>query len=197
MSRPTTDTCIKIEIWWILRDINAHNGYKDCTVSWGDGQDRRRITLRLSVRDGWDKAARFIYTLTDSYTGDKKDFDYSVPIIETPCHFGGSRYWFECNLYKNGMYCGRRVGILYKAGDWFGCRHCYNLAYSSQTVNRRYAHYPLFRTLELRTQMEKLKAKTHRNTYKGAATKKQQRLMRLAQQAVRSYRRFESADREI
>jgi hypothetical protein len=37
--------------------------------------------------------------------------------------------------------CGRRVAVLYMGGEYFACRHCYNLAYKSQRetkANRSY-----------------------------------------------------------
>jgi hypothetical protein len=50
----------------------------------------------------------------------------SVFLERTPCNFGGHRYWFVCPS------CGRRVAKLYGLGRHFLCRHCLNLAYSSQ-----------------------------------------------------------------
>lgn len=47
----------------------------------------------------------------------------------TDCHLGGERAWFMCP--SRG--CGRRVAILY-GGAQFACRHCHQLAYSSQRV---------------------------------------------------------------
>jgi hypothetical protein len=44
----------------------------------------------------------------------------------TPCNFGGYRLWFLCPK------CVRRVLVLYCAGKYFLCRHCYGLTYSSQ-----------------------------------------------------------------
>jgi hypothetical protein len=49
---------------------------------------------------GEEKYARFIYAQTERSTGEKKDFDYKVPIVTTPCHLGGERYWFKCSLYS-------------------------------------------------------------------------------------------------
>jgi hypothetical protein len=34
-------------------------------------------------------------------------------------------------------YCGRRVAVLYAAGDLFACRHCYRLCYASQQESRQ------------------------------------------------------------
>ncbi len=49
----------------------------------------------------------------------------------TPCRYGGWRPWFRCGVEANGVYCGRRVAILYGAGRYFACRRCYRLAYPS------------------------------------------------------------------
>ena len=37
----------------------------------------------------------------------------------------------------NGISCRRRVAKLYGAGRYFLCRHCYRLAYASQSEGRR------------------------------------------------------------
>jgi hypothetical protein len=46
----------------------------------------------------------------------------------TDCNYGGNRPWFICPISG----CGRRVARIYAGGKYFGCRHCYNLAYNSQ-----------------------------------------------------------------
>lgn len=56
-----------------------------------------------------------------------KDESYPVQLDRTPCNFGGKRTWFICPAWG----CGRRVAILY-GGTIFACRHCHELAYSSQ-----------------------------------------------------------------
>ena len=48
------------------------------------------------------------------------------------CHFGGRGPWFVCSVRTNGQYCGRRVAVLYAAGELFACRRCCGLAYASQ-----------------------------------------------------------------
>ena len=64
-----------------------------------------------------------------------KSTEQRVPILWTACHFGGRRPWFRCAVYSNGQNCGRRVAVLYAAGDLFACRHCYGLGYASQQEN--------------------------------------------------------------
>src|SRR5262249_48030385 len=55
-----------------------------------------------------------------------------APITWTACHLGGCRPWFRCTGYTAGRSCGRRVALLYLAGELCGCRRCYALAYASQ-----------------------------------------------------------------
>lgn len=56
----------------------------------------------------------------------------AISLTWTPCHYGGQRSWFICPGVVNGQVCGRRVAILYGAGRYFLCRHCYDLTYESQ-----------------------------------------------------------------
>lgn len=196
MSKTEAENCRKIEIWWLLRDIKEKDGYKHTTVSWGENGSGGSISVRVIVSNE-EKYARFTYTQTDNATGEKKDYDYVVPIVETLCHFGGARYWFKCNLYKDKQYCGRRVGVIYKDGNWFGCRHCYDLTYASRKVNKRYRHYPLFRILELDAEIEKLEQKAKRHTYKGVPTKKRKKLDKLYQEASFHYRTFSDTEKGL
>ncbi len=53
----------------------------------------------------------------------------NINLTWTKCNYGGSRPWFICP-------CGNRVGKLYLSYHGFRCRHCYNLCYSSQVVDR-------------------------------------------------------------
>jgi hypothetical protein len=67
-----------------------------------------------------------------------KTIEQRVPITWSPCHFGGRRPWFRCVVKSNGRYCGRRVALLYGAGEFFACRRCYGLAYESQQESLRH-----------------------------------------------------------
>ena len=50
-----------------------------------------------------------------------------------PWRFGGTRPYFCCPGVVNGATYGRRVLKLYAAGRHFLSRHCYGLAYASQS----------------------------------------------------------------
>ena len=195
MSKFEADYCKKIEIWWLLRDIKEKGGYKYSTISWGDNGSQGSISAQVSICNE-EKYVQFIYTQTDRSTGEKQDFNYKVPIIETPCHFGKTRHWFQCSLYKDGQYCGRRVGVLYKNGDWFGCRHCYDLTYSSRKENRKYRYYPLFRILELEAKLDKEYKKSKRYTYRGKPTKKRKKIARLDAEICHYYQRFKKLEKD-
>lgn len=58
--------------------------------------------------------------------GEWSDVQQTVYFDRTPCNYGGCRYWFLCPG------CGRRIALLYGAGKYFLCRHCYGLAYATQ-----------------------------------------------------------------
>jgi hypothetical protein len=65
--------------------------------------------------------------------GDWEEAVESVGITRLPCRYGGVRPYFLCPGVVNGKACGRRVSKLYGPGRYFLCRHCYRLAYSSQS----------------------------------------------------------------
>lgn len=49
-----------------------------------------------------------------------------VSLTWTDCNYGGHRPWFLCPK------CNRRVAVLYGAGHYFLCRHCYRITYYSR-----------------------------------------------------------------
>lgn len=87
--------------------------------------------MRASVMVAAGEASlRLMYSATAR--GERRQFDYAVPLSWTPCHYGGTRPWFSCPD------CDRRVALLY-GGARFVCRHCRRLAYQVQrdAVNDR------------------------------------------------------------
>ena len=70
------------------------------------------------------------------YGGDWEPITQSIRITHADCHYGGQRPYFSCPGVVNGQHCGRRVGKLFSGGQYFLCRHCYNIAYSSQSEAR-------------------------------------------------------------
>jgi hypothetical protein len=65
--------------------------------------------------------------------GDWQEVAEAVCIGHVACRYGGRRPYFFCPGVASGAVCGRRVAKLYCAGRYFLCRHCYRLAYASQS----------------------------------------------------------------
>ncbi len=190
MRKPRTDQCAKIEIWWLLRDIKEKDGLKLSDISWGENGSHGSVSVKVSIW-GDEKYVKFSYTNTNYWSGETKDFDYKVKLAETACHFGGTRYWFMCPLYIGGVACGRRVGCLYKEGDYFGCRHCYGLTYTSKVRSKHHLLYSSFRVMDLDKEINALQRTIKRQTYSGKPTKKILKLERLHEELFRHYGSFD------
>lgn len=115
-----------------------------------------------------------VYVVTTHLSGEKTDMRYKVPLTTTPCNYGGRRYWFVCPLTRNGVYCGRRVGVIYGVDKWFGCRYCADVAYQAQFEGGK------FRTGSItEPYVEKAYNETKRKYYNGKPTRKYKRYLRL------------------
>lgn len=68
--------------------------------------------------------------------GEWRDIEQTVPIVMVPCRLGGDRPYFRCCGVVNDVACQKRVVRLYGAGPYFLCRHCYRLAYATQSENQ-------------------------------------------------------------
>lgn len=178
-NKTEADSLKSLSVYWLKKHgYFEKNWSKGGGITWTrhDGS-KNSISFYISVPD---KYAQLIYTQTDRESGEKKDFDYKVPLITTPCHLGGVRYWFQCSISKGGRFCGRRVATLYKDGDYFACRHCYDLTYSSKKENYR-SYFGIFgKLLNEEKRMYKIKDSLKRYTYAGKPTKKVQEYLRLA-----------------
>ena len=93
-----------------------------------DGEPTGNISVFIQDRF----TVKFSYRIRIYGEGDWEQVEQTIPVTWTQCHFGGERPWFVCSVYRNGVYCGRRVAKLYGAGKLFACRRCYDLAYQSQ-----------------------------------------------------------------
>ena len=120
-----------------LKEFGLLTGYAATTLTWTWRLSGSKNSIGIAV-DTEDLYAKVNYTTTDRSTGEKTDYDYKISLATTPCNYGGVRYWFICPLSVNGVYCGRRTGTLHlvSGGNYFGCRHCYDLSYESRNESR-------------------------------------------------------------
>jgi hypothetical protein len=125
--RATCESCKSIDVRRWHRQGKLHAG--QCFPwAWSRGGEPAG---NINVRTEAD-AVTLIYRSRSPGDSEWKSVEQRVPITWTACHLGGRRPWFVCSVYSGGRYCGRRVALLYAAGELFACRRCYGLAYASQ-----------------------------------------------------------------
>lgn len=177
VSKDVAEDYLKLSIFK-MRQQGYLTKFYSGKVTWLlDGQ-RSSVVANIEPLPGDDLQLRLIYTQTDRTTGHKQEFNYVVNLTSTPCNFGELRYWFVCPLSKNGIKCNRRVGVLYKGGDYFGCRHCYNLSYRSCNENPRFRGLP-WRDYSREDKIGELYKKMKLKYYADKPTKTYRRILQL------------------
>ncbi len=108
--------------------------------------------LRPGYHGGWQwsENGNVVANINFSSTDNLVTFKYRVrtngdewesveqptPIVWTNCRYGGQRPYFQCPGVVSGNRCHHRAIKLFSGGKYFLCRHCYNLAYNSQSETR-------------------------------------------------------------
>jgi hypothetical protein len=184
MGRPeekydVVEDCRRIEATWLKK-----HGYfkesKDGTITWTvNSYENSRSRISIEV-DQVLMQMRLIYTQT-SWSGEKRDMNYTHGLLTTNCNYGGKRHWFECYLRVGGVYCGRRVGVLYKPpGAWYwGCRHCHNLTYESR--RDKYRKFALFSKIFKLDEMTELIKPRY---WRGKPTKRYKKLLNFQEKVL-------------
>lgn len=185
-NRLLADSLHCVSIYYLRKNGYLTEGNHWGTLTWScRGEKTGSISFRTYISDQ-EKYIELDYVITRRESGKKDDFKYKIPIETTDCYFGGKRYWFKCNLYKSGIYCGHRVAKLYQGADYFACRHCYNLTYESRNENPTYRGYP-YREILLRDKIDKIEEKMHKRTYQGKPTRKQKQIYRIQKRMLDPY----------
>ena len=176
-----TDDCKIIGITW-LKQVGYLDGIKSGNISWSIGENKTGSAgIFATIGCENENYIRLTYTITDNQTNNKTKYDYKIPIISTKCNFGNKRYWFKCQLSKNGKYCERKVANIYLPpnGQYFGCRHCYELNYKSQKENQRNKYYRLFHLMDKYDQIHKLEKEIKVKYYNGKPTRKLKKIYQI------------------
>jgi hypothetical protein len=123
-SKKTTESQNRIDIRW----LNKHGYLRPGNIgklSWSQrGKETGSIIYRMEIGS---MILNYRYRYRD---GEWQAVEQDIHFNRTPCNYGGHRWWFLCPR------CSRRVAVLYGAGKYFLCRHCYGLTYSSQQESR-------------------------------------------------------------
>lgn len=111
----------------LLKDYGYFYGKKG-SIEWSDG-----FKVYLDVFTGKENYLNIRYYLN-------KSISYRINLVISYPNYGGKRYWFKCP----NISCGSVVSALYlpSNGQYFACRHCYNLFYkSSRLSGSKYSRY--------------------------------------------------------
>lgn len=180
MSRNTTDSARSFNIFFLNEYKKLEPGclsYRNNIIWSQNGTETARISYNISTIFN-DSYIQLIYKLRHYGEEEWHSFDYKIPLESVPCHFGGIRWYFRCELSKNGKYCGRRVAILYEAGNYFGCRHCADLTYDSCNTKKSMRGFP-WKTLTDEWKADEIYGNLWITHYKGKPTRKYRRCLKL------------------
>jgi hypothetical protein len=137
-SKDRVEDCLFLDVRSCWRDGWLKSG-TDFTTTWWRYRREYSIRVRVLGNAGAERARAVELSYSRGPEGRKEDVSYAVPLSWTPCNFGGWRPWFVCPGLVEGVSCSRRVAKLYLKGRHFLCRHCHDLAYSSQQEAHRNA----------------------------------------------------------
>lgn len=147
-NRIAADDLVRVDISTLYK-FGAHSG--------GGFGWKNNIEVEIST---WNPERQFIRLKYG-------EFEYDIPLVTTPCNYGGIRYWFEC------LFCKRRIGVVYLRANFFACRHCQFLTYESKLESRN------LRKIISLSELEKAERKVKRLYYNGKPTKNYIRFMNI------------------
>jgi hypothetical protein len=125
--RSTVEECCSLDVNRLHREGCLRLGWSGIRQWTRDGE----LVAQIGLRSELDRL-HLTYRVRIG-GGDWESIDEYVRIVRVACRYGGSRPYFICPGVMNGRACGRRVAKLYHDGRYFLCRHCYRLAYASQS----------------------------------------------------------------
>lgn len=180
MSRYTTDSSRNFSIFFLKKHnklIPESRSYNHNIIWSRNGSEVARINYSINtVTD--DPCINLSYKVRRRGEEEWRSIEQKIRLERVLCHFGGNRWYFRCSLSKNGVYCGRRVAVLYSAGDYFGCRHCADLSYDSCNQSKRMRKFP-YKALLDHLKADDLYTKVKVKYYNGKPTRKYKRYLDL------------------
>ena len=138
--KDTVEDCRSLDTGrWMREGIIKAGVWHSGSWCWYRDSDHKERTADIAYEVNTTGAAPWV-RLQYAFKASGVAVDYQIPLATTQPRFGGVRWWFRCPLTVNGRHCGRRVGKLYlpPSGRYFGCRHCYDLTYTSCQESHKY-----------------------------------------------------------
>jgi len=180
MAKQQAEWSNRLKIFWLKKNgyLPIGDNWQSGGIKWTYGNENESsisFIVSTNILNTIDNNyIKLSYTQTNRETAEKENMDYKIQLTTTPCNYGGVRYWFICPLYKNGKYCGRRVGVLFSIGKWFGCRHCGEITYALQMESGKFR----WNGISIKD-IAKAEKEVKRYYYKGKPTRKYRRLIKL------------------
>jgi hypothetical protein len=148
--RKTVESCRSLSIIeWTRSGALRPRVNTQGIVGSGNGREQK-LDFEVRFRVIWKSAERPFCRLTYEVPSTAETVQYWIRFACTHPKWGGVRFWFICPLIGLSVPCRRRVGKLYLPPNckYFGCRHCYQLSYSSvQEYERRAGRARVSRSL--------------------------------------------------
>lgn len=199
MAKQEAEWSNRLSISFLKKHGYLDGGWRSGGIKWTYGMSGNESSIGFDVVTNWQDTKNFTneelkeYTEKENYirlhythisrgTDEKESMDCRLELATTPCNYGGKRYWFICPLTKNGERCGRRVGVLFSIGKWFGCRHCGEIAYAAQMRSGKYRGSSV-----CLPDIERAEKEVKRWYYGGKPTRKYRRVMRLSEKLNQSF----------
>ena len=119
-AKRTTESQHRIDIRWLKKQDSIRPDTMG-SLSWSlGGKETSSILYRM------EEDRMVLLYRHRTHLGEWEQVEQTIAFDRTFCNYGGHRIWFLCPR------CWKRVAVLYGAGKYFLCRHCYDLTYSSQ-----------------------------------------------------------------
>jgi len=138
-NRRTVEKSKAITTKFLKKNNYFTGGTQRGEITWSfNGEKTGSIGIIVSTGKG-SEYIRFQYVQIDQETKEATRMGYKVQLTSTQTPASHNiKWWFICPQVVNGHACGKRVGSLYLEEKHFGCRHCYNLTYTSSQESHKF-----------------------------------------------------------
>lgn len=159
----------KISIFWLKQQ-----GFLEESTSGWFHNDLFKIEITTIIQD-FHPYLYVVYVDQEGVVSKRQKID----LIRTPCHYGEYRFWFQCPLPRNGLICGKRLGVLYASRGIFGCRRCHNFTYQCRKRNTESVFQQYIRAVKAEHKLLAMNFKNRRLRYNGKPTRYSRQLRKL------------------
>jgi hypothetical protein len=141
--KTTVEECRQLDAArWMREGILRADAHHLGSWGWWDrysGEQTASVGYLVNTTNIHTPLVRLFYTITRR-NGEQIECDYWILLSTTRPTYGGLRWWFICPLIANDRPCRRRVQKLYlpSGGTYYGCRHCYDLTYTSSQESHKH-----------------------------------------------------------